>query len=63
MARAKRITLSAVDCVSTGPRHQPSWTVIIKVNDCVFTAVGRTKSAAKDEAARQALEDFGFYEI
>ncbi|KAG8941015.1 hypothetical protein FRC04_004833 [Tulasnella sp. 424] len=60
MARARRVSVTGMVCVSDGPRHRPSWTATIQVNDCYFTAVGRTKSEAKDEAAKQALQALGF---
>lgn len=60
MSRAKRVAYSEMACISDGPRHDPSWVATIQVNDSYFTGAGKTKSEAKDEAAKQALEFLGF---
>ncbi|KAJ7103112.1 hypothetical protein B0H15DRAFT_811003 [Mycena belliarum] len=46
---------------SVGPSHEIKWTVQCKVSGVVKgTGVADSKSAAKEEAARQALASYGF---
>ncbi|EJD00428.1 kinase-like protein [Fomitiporia mediterranea MF3/22] len=56
LTASKRFRKHTVHSEAEGPAHSPTWTVSISLDGIVLgKAVGRTKKAAQDEAARQAF--------